>query len=296
MAKLATASKEQLDEVVAVVVEEEAVGQPPEVKAALTDILKRTQETTRRPFSRPEDPSGRSVPGTFSIRSARDLNPLLPRQPRFKPGDRPLPGYPWKLSKLLGVGGFGEVWQATSLEMKNEPPPALKFCLEPSAVATLRREVTLLDQIKGQGKVQGIVNLLDVFLMSDPVCLVYEYVGGGDLTAKIQQMQRFAPEQRIDLAHRVISMLANIVGQMSLLTPPMVHRDLKPANVLVRPRPDKRLDFLVADFGIGAVVAEQTVQAERMVGHVAGRPHGDDGNGVVHAALCLPAAKSRRVR
>jgi len=263
--KFAAASPEQVKAEVEKVVEEVAPGQDAKVKKALSDYLTQVPASTRRTLRRPEDPSGKTAPSTFSIRSGKDLIPLLPnRMPRFKPGDQPLQGFPWQLTELLGVGGFGEVWKASSLGMKNLAPVALKFCLDPSAVVTLRREAALLDQVMGQGAGQGIVTLKDAFLHTDPVCLVYEYIEGGDLTGLLQMIQKLAPEKRIEQVHQMIRSLSKIVGRMHLLSPPMVHRDLKPANVLVRRKDTRSVELLVADFGIGAVVAEQTVQAERL--------------------------------
>ena len=53
--------------------------------------------------------------GGTAFHKPEDLLPLLPTGlPRFKAGDRPLPGVDWELEELLGVGGFGEVWKGAT--------------------------------------------------------------------------------------------------------------------------------------------------------------------------------------
>ena len=188
---------------------------------------------------------------------------MLPTHlPRFKPGEQPLAGVPWQLTELLGVGGFGEVWKATSLAMKNQAPRAFKFCLDPSAADSIRREAAFLDQVMKQKLAEGIVQLVDAYTQSDPICLIYEYIPGGDLTALLTRLPEISTREADRYEPKNHSFIGKDRGAEHQLTPPMVHRDLKPANVLVRQK-DKILEFLVADFGIGAVVAEKNVAAER---------------------------------
>ena len=49
---------------------------------------------------------------------------------RFKPGDRPIAGSDWVLERLLGKGGFGEVWKRHYPHLSSQDPVALKFCLD----------------------------------------------------------------------------------------------------------------------------------------------------------------------
>src|SRR5262245_49554993 len=80
-----------------------------QVRAYLYQMPRQLQASLRRP----EDPTGRTAPASLVIRSAEDMQQLLPeRMPRFKPGDRPVLGTDLVVQELLGVGGFGEVWKA----------------------------------------------------------------------------------------------------------------------------------------------------------------------------------------
>ncbi len=260
---LAQASAEQVREAIAQAVKEAAAEQSSQVQEALRAYLNQVPSAIRRSMRRPSDPSGKSVPADVGIRGALDLVPFLPaRMPRFKPGDRPLPGVDWELEELAGVGGFGEVWKARHPYLKSKPPVALKFCLDSSATAALRNEAGVLDRVMQHGRHAGIVPLLHTYLSADPPCLEYEYVEGGDLTGLIQEMHvrgRVKPA----VANRLLVALAEIVAFAHKAEPPIVHGDLKPANVLVRRMPDRKVALRVIDFGIGGLSAARAVQEAR---------------------------------
>jgi serine/threonine protein kinase len=260
---LAQASADQVRQLVADAVHEVAAGMSAQIQEALHTYLTQVPSSIRRSLRRPSDPSGKSVPANVSVRGAEDLVSFLPaRMPRFKPGDRPLPGVDWELEELAGIGGFGEVWKAHHAFLKSKPPVALKFCLDNSAAAALRNEAGVLDCVMQQGKHAGIVPLLHTYLTADPPCLEYEFVEGGDLTGLIQEMhtgRTIKPE----VANRLLLRLAEIVAFAHKAEPPIVHGDLKPANVLVRRTPDGRLGLRVIDFGIGGLAAARAAQETR---------------------------------
>lgn len=206
----------------------------------------------RRSLKRSDDPTGTTVPATFSLNSPDDFAELLPaRPPRFAPGQA-LPGKPgWVLVEPLGVGGFGEVWLARHSRMASLTG-AVKFC-HGEAARDLQHESTLIDRVMAAGKHPNIVALLDVNLDGDTPWVMFEYVQGGDLSDMIREWQSLPREQRLERALTAVGQLAEAVGHFHRLSPAVIHRDLKPSNIL-RDRATGALR--ITDFGIGAVAAK----------------------------------------
>jgi formylglycine-generating enzyme required for sulfatase activity len=240
---------------------EVAADQPPAVQQALTLYLTQVPAMVRRSLRRPSDPTGTTVPATLSLGKPEDLLSFLPpKLPRFKLGDRPLPGVDWELEELLGVGGFGEVWKARHPQFRGIVA-ALKFCfdLDPASEKVLRNEVGRVnDMMMGAGLPPGVVRLQHPYLDGDPKCLEYEYVDGGDLAGLIQEMHRNGSPNPEEVARRILD-LAGTIRFAHALKPPLVHRDLKPANILVQRSGDGTFSLRVADFGISEAAASQAV-------------------------------------
>jgi formylglycine-generating enzyme required for sulfatase activity len=247
------------------VAEEEAAGQPTEVRRRLADYLAQVPAAIRQSQRRPADPSGRTLVAGLRLDGPADVLPLLPvRLPRFRPGDRPAGVGDWELEELLGVGGFSEVWRARNPHLAD--PVVLKFCLGAGAAEVLRHEAALLGRVARQGRHAGIVGLLDTYLNGDPPCLKYEYVPGGDLAGLIAQWHRAPAASLVEQATRLMRQLAEIVAFAHRLEPPIVHRDLKPANILLQPTGPGGVALRVTDFGIGGVAAAQARQQTRSGG------------------------------
>jgi hypothetical protein len=236
-----------------------AADQPEPVRQKLALYLGQVATLLRRTVPGPTGPAATAP------REAEDLLPLLPAGlPRFRPGDRPLPGVDWELEDLLGAGGFGEVWKARNPHFPGIPPVALKFCLDArSRDRLLRHEAAVLDRVMRHGKHPGLVALLHTYLSAEPPCLEYEYVAGGDLTGLIREWHDRPRQGLAEQAARLMLDLAEIVGYAHRLEPPIVHRDLKPANILVQRAGDGRTALRITDFGIGGLAAGRVIEQAR---------------------------------
>ena len=223
----------------------------PAVRAAAVEYLAAIPMAARRTLIQPSGPGARglTLPATQVPTTQNDLLRFLPlRPPRFRPGQS-LPGHDYRLERLLGQGGFGEVWLATNPRRPRQPPRALKFCLGEQMRLSLERETDLLDRIEAAKEHAGIVRLLQTALSNDPPFLVYEYVDGGDLMSWLGAQPAPRPEPKKVVA--VLLQIAEALGHAHALG--LIHRDLKPSNVLI----DSHGVVKLADFGIGAVVSEQ---------------------------------------
>jgi len=202
----------------------------------------------------------RSVPSTVSWDEAHTLLQLLPQDiPPYASGSE-LPGTPYRLEELLGTGGFGAVYRATSPTLQHLPL-AIKFCLDRSLLPALSLERTNLERLMRAAGERGshhVVKLYGYDLDHPTPYLVYEYVPGGDLTGYVARHRTeskgpMSPDKILEAVTQLAEGLAfaHRVG--------LVHRDVKPANVLVH---DSVLKL--ADFGLGGVAVRRAVERSRI--------------------------------
>jgi serine/threonine protein kinase len=213
--------------------------------------------TTGRPTIHPE----------LSTDNERSLYRMLPADVPPFPIGAMVPGTSYELQELIGIGGFGAVYKARNRFEQNQPPRAIKFCLDSSMLATLYRERAMLDRLMAVGHKNWsnrIVRLYGYALEVQPAFLVYEYVAGGDLTSHLTATRQktgrgFRPRIALELVRQVAEALAFAHSQG------MVHRDLKPANILVSGSTIK-----LTDFGIGGVVATHVARGGSGSGSISG--------------------------
>lgn len=270
IAAAAQATGEQMQNEMDAAIAEVAPNLPQEDRARLQTYATMLPKRIRRTMQRAEDPTGRTLPEAKQFRTAHDLAEVLPPMPRFRAGRKPV--YNRELTRVLGVGAFGEVWEATKAGFSNRRV-ALKFCLTDDAA--LEHEARLAQRLDPHAA-PGIVQLLEIHPRHAhpdcgdvPLCLEYEYVDGPDLAAWYLA-QKISDDERPTFVAGVIAEIAEIVQaahghQNDRGKPePIVHRDLKPANILV-PRVSRSPRFKITDFGIGGILraAEDANQATR---------------------------------
>jgi len=224
------------------------------------DYLSAIPRSVRRSLLTGREKGGRQLPPTISPDDSLSLLQLLPTDLPPYTAPTALPGTDYQLVELIGSGGFGAVYRASSPSLQYLPL-AIKFCLEKALLPALQQERANLERLmKAGGKTWSprLVRLYGYNLEHRTPFLVYEFVAGGDLvhwlaSRRVKAGQGLTPAEALALITQVADALA-FAHERGL-----VHRDLKPANVLIG---DKTIKL--ADFGIGGLVARQAVQASKI--------------------------------
>ncbi|MCK5378377.1 MAG: serine/threonine protein kinase [Acidobacteria bacterium] len=141
----------------------------------------------------------------------------------------------WRLDRVLGVGGQGEVWLAFDTELQERV--AVKVLARPdspTAVERLKREVRVGRKLRHEHLVQ-IYELVDA---GASMAVVMEFLEGGNLSRRLG-----GEPLEISEIERIAEALLEALS--CLHREGIVHRDVKPSNVLF----DGKGVTKLADFG-----------------------------------------------
>jgi serine/threonine-protein kinase len=148
----------------------------------------------------------------------------------------------YRLTRLLGEGGMGAVWEAThSLTRKSV---ALKFLKAAPENAQARRR--FLREARAASAVQhpNVVEIHDIIEHEGMPVMVMDLLIGESLAQKLARDQRIPLRELAELMLPVVSAIgtAHAAG--------VVHRDIKPDNVFLEKLPTGEIKTMVLDFGI----------------------------------------------
>jgi eukaryotic-like serine/threonine-protein kinase len=151
----------------------------------------------------------------------------------------------WRLTRLIGRGGMGEVYEAVRAQGDFNQRVAIKL-LQPESGAQLQRFESER-QILATLEHPGIARLYDGGITRDGrPFMVMEFVAGKSITEYCALIQA-SLEQRLELFTQVCDAVAYAHRNL------IVHRDLKPSNILVSG--EGRVKLL--DFGIAKLLDAQ---------------------------------------
>ncbi|XP_071546448.1 tyrosine-protein kinase Src42A-like isoform X2 [Panulirus ornatus] len=155
------------------------------------------------------------------------------------------------LSKRLGAGQFGDVWQG---RWNNRIDVAIKS-LKPDSMEVCLREADIMMELCHP----RLVELYGVCRepTDQPIWLVMELVKKGAL---LHYLRRKKSLGHLHPPHDLISMAAQVASAMSYLErEKFVHRDLAARNVLI----GGGLNVKIGDFGLARVTKEDVYQTSR---------------------------------
>ena len=151
----------------------------------------------------------------------------------------------WRITRLLGRGGMGEVYEATRADGNFEQRVAIKL-LQREAAAQMER-FQAERQILARLEHPGIARLYDGGVTEDGrPFMAMEFVEGRSIT-EYSQITHASLEQRLALFIQVCDAVAYAHRNL------IVHRDLKPSNILVTANGAVKL----LDFGIAKLLDAQ---------------------------------------
>src|SRR5690606_22144908 len=170
--------------------------------------------------------------------------PLVAPLPGARPGNDV---GPYRLERLLGEGGMGQVWLASRADGLYQRRVALKLLRPGLADPGLRLRFTREREILARLEHAHIARLLDAGISADnQPYLALDYVDGepiSDWCARRGMEVRPLLRLFLQVCDAVSHAHANLI----------VHRDLKPSNILVTPLDEVRL----LDFGIAKLRSEE---------------------------------------
>ncbi len=160
----------------------------------------------------------------------------------------------YKVLRLLGRGGMGEVYAGTHLQL--ERPVAIKVLHgalvdNESFVARFAREARTAAKLEHP----NAVHVYDFGPLADgSAYLVMEFIEGRTLRELIHKNAPFSLHVVLDLMRQAGGAIAAAHARG------IVHRDLKPENMMIRADDTGRAVLKVVDFGLAKILENQTSQ------------------------------------
>ncbi len=163
----------------------------------------------------------------------------------------------YRLTRLLGRGGFAEVYLGEHVYLKSLA--ALKVLdteLSEQDAASFVHEAQTLARLSHP----HIVRVLDFAVEDGTPFLVIEYAPYGTLRQRHPRGTRLPLEMIIHYVQQIAAALQYAHDQR------LIHRDVKPENLLL----NERFDILLSDFGLGMFARHTLSQS---IQQVAGTPY-----------------------
>ena len=158
----------------------------------------------------------------------------------------------YRITRLIGVGGMGAVYEAVQLRLNKRVAIKLMardLAANQEALTRFHREAEITSRLGHP----HLVNVIDFGQAeSGEPYLVMEYLEGEDLDHRLRRVSRMPIEAVVHVVRQAASAL-NAAHEQGI-----VHRDLKPGNIFLVEIPGEPDFVKVLDFGISKMMASRT--------------------------------------
>ncbi|MBN1774275.1 MAG: serine/threonine protein kinase [Deltaproteobacteria bacterium] len=176
-------------------------------------------------------------------------------------------GEKYRLSRLIGEGGMGEVYEAQHTIIGRRC--AVKF-LHPEMARQAEVVTRFVREAQAASAIghRGIIDIYDVGTTPDGApYLVMEFLEGASLGGRLETSGRLPVHTAVEIVAQVLSAL-RVAHQRGI-----VHRDLKPDNIYLVESPGSPMVVKLLDFGISKMtVVGDGQQRMTQTGAVLGTP------------------------
>ena len=154
------------------------------------------------------------------------------------------PEHIYKKMKLLGRGGFGEVWLVTHKETHKDFAMKIikKMSTNPNEEKLLMNEIQMLKSLDHP----KILKVLEFYSTPEQYYIITEYCALGELFNELRKVEKFDEGQAAFLMNQIFRAVAYCHSQN------VIHRDLKPENILIKSITDTVIK--VIDFGSSSFI------------------------------------------
>ncbi len=161
----------------------------------------------------------------------------------------------YRLLRLEGAGGFGEVYRAEHIRRTTQAPVAIKI-LHPHAQNELHHFLTEARIFRL--KHPNIIQVLDFGIEGHTPFIVMEYAPNGTLRQRHPKGTCVPLDVVVNYVKQVASALQYAHDER------LVHRDVKPENMLI----GAENQILLSDFGIATITRTSSQSVETMAGTI----------------------------
>lgn len=172
-------------------------------------------------------------------------------------GSSPRPSGRYRLTRVLGKGGYGEVWQGYDPVL--DLVVAIKMPRS-DRMLTEKQIECFVEEARKQARLDhpSIVKVRHAERMGPLWAIVTDYIDGGSLSEQIKHRLP-TPEA----SARIVADLASALDVAHRHR--LVHRDVKPGNILM----DKKGKPYLADFGLALAEEDQLEEKDQIAGTLA---------------------------